>query len=60
VISVGLFDSLERALIKKLMKSSEKQPWVIVLLVLFISRKKSKKKGPPLRGEAYWRHIGGL
>jgi hypothetical protein len=60
VISVGLFDSLERAVIKKLMKSSEKQPWVIVLLVLFISRKKSKKKGPPLGDEAYWRQIGGL
>jgi len=60
VISVGLFDSLERALIKKLMKSSEKQPWIIVLLVLFISRKKSKKKRPPLGDEAYWRHIGGL
>ncbi len=60
VISVGLLDRLERALIKKLMKSSEKQPWIIVLLIFFISRKKPKKKGPRLKDEAYWRHIGGL
>lgn len=60
MISVGLLDRLERALIKKLMKSSEKQPWIIVLLIFFISRKKPKKKEPRLKDEAYWRHIGGL
>jgi hypothetical protein len=60
VISVGLLDRLEKALIRKLMKSSEKQPLMVILLVLFISRKKPKKKGPPIRDEAYWRHIGGM
>jgi len=56
---MGLFDSLERALIKKMMKSSAKQPLIVVLLVLFISRKKPKRK-EPLRDESYWRNIGGL
>jgi hypothetical protein len=60
VISVGLLDRLERALIKKMMKSSEKQPLLVILLVLFISRKKPKKKGAPVRDEAYWRHVGGM
>jgi hypothetical protein len=60
VISVGLLDRLEKALIRKLMKRSEKQPLMVILLVLFISRKKPKKKEPPTRDEAYWRHIGGM
>ncbi|HPC73860.1 MAG TPA: hypothetical protein PK120_04990 [Syntrophales bacterium] len=60
VIPVGLLDRLEKALIKKLMKSSEKQPLIVILLVLFISRKKPQKKGPPTRDEAYWRQLGGL
>jgi hypothetical protein len=60
VISVGILDRLEKALIRKLMKSSEKQPIIVILLVLFISRKKPKKKGPPTRDEAYLRHVWGM
>jgi len=57
--SMGLFDNIEKALIKKMMKSSAKQPLIVVLLVLFISRKKPPKK-TPIRDESYWRTLGGL
>ena len=54
-------DIVERQLVKKLMKTSEKQPWIIVFLIIFLSmRKPPKKETPPLKDEAYWRHVGGL
>ena len=56
---MGLFDNIEKALIKKMMKSSAKQPLIVVLLVLFISRKKPPQK-TPIRDESYWRTLGGL
>lgn len=43
------------------MKSSGKQPFLIVLLIIFLSvNKKGKKKSEPEKDENYWRVIGGL
>jgi hypothetical protein len=58
---VGLLESIEKSLVRRLMKSSGKQPFLIVLLILFLSmNKKGKKKSEPERDENYWRVIGGL
>ena len=43
------------------MKSSGKQPFIIVLLILFLSMKKTgKKKSEVEKDENYWRVVGGL
>lgn len=58
---MGLLDSIEKSLVRRLMKSSGKQPFLIVLLILFLSmNKKGKKKSEPEKDENYWRVIGGL
>ncbi|OPY10069.1 MAG: hypothetical protein A4E67_00703 [Syntrophaceae bacterium PtaB.Bin038] len=58
---MGLLESIEKSLVRRLMKSSGKQPFLIVLLILFLSmNKKGKKKSEPERDENYWRVIGGL
>jgi len=58
---VGLLEGIEKSLVRRLMKSSGKQPFLIVLLIIFLSmNKKGKKKSEPERDENYWRVIGGL
>jgi hypothetical protein len=58
---VGLLDGLEKSLVRRLMKSSGKQPVLIVLLIVFLSmNKKGKKKSELEKDENYWRVIGGL
>ena len=58
---MGLLESIEKSLVRRLMKSSGKQPFLIVLLILFLSmNRKGKKKSEPERDENYWRVIGGL
>jgi hypothetical protein len=58
---VGLLEGLEKSLVRRLMKSSGKQPFLIVLLIIFLSmNKKGKKKSEPEKDENYWRVIGGL
>ncbi len=58
---MGLLEGIEKSLVRRLMKSSGKQPFLIVLLILFLSmNKKGKKKSEPERDENYWRVIGGL
>ncbi|HNU84579.1 MAG: hypothetical protein QM256_02795 [Pseudomonadota bacterium] len=52
---------MEKSLVRRLMKSSGKQPFLIVFLILFLSmNKKGKKKIEPEKDENYWRVIGGL
>ncbi len=58
---MGLLEGLEKSLVRRLMKSSGKQPFLIVLLIIFLSmNKKGKKKSEPEKDENYWRVIGGL
>ena len=58
---VGLLERIEKSLVRRLMKSSGKQPFIIVLLILFLSMKKTgKKKSEAEKDENYWRIIGGL
>ena len=44
------------------MKGSQKQPWLIVFLIVFLSmnKKEKKKKDEPEKDENYWRVLGGL
>ena len=43
------------------MKTSQKQPWMIVFFVIFLSmKKKGKKKIEVEKDENYWRVLGGL
>jgi hypothetical protein len=58
---VGVIESIEKGLVRRLMKTSQKQPWMIVLFVVFLSMKKKGKKKPEVeKDENYWRVIGGL
>ncbi len=60
---MGLIEKLERSLVKRLMKSSQKQPWLIVFMILFLSMKKKapkRKDEPEVKDENYWRTLGGL
>jgi hypothetical protein len=58
---VGILEGLEKSLVRRLMKSSGKQPFLLVFLILFLSmNKKGKKKSEPEKDENYWRVIGGL
>jgi hypothetical protein len=58
---VGLLDNIEKQLVRRLMRGSGKQPWLIVFLVIFLSMNKPKKRKPePEKDENYWRVIGGL
>ena len=58
---MGILEGLEKSLVRRLMKSSGKQPFLIVFLILFLSmNKKGKKKSEPEKDENYWRVIGGL
>jgi hypothetical protein len=43
------------------MKTSQKQPWMIVFFVIFLSmKKKGNKKSEIEKDENYWRVLGGL
>ena len=58
---MGILEGLEKSLVRRLMKSSGKQPFLLVFLILFLSmNKKGKKKIEPEKDENYWRVIGGL
>jgi hypothetical protein len=47
-----------KRLVRRLMKGSRKQPWLIVFIIVFLSMK--KKKVEPEKDENYWRVLGGL
>jgi len=58
---VGVLENIEKGLVRRLMKTSQKQPWMIVFFVVFLSMKKQEKKKPEAeKDENYWRVIGGL
>jgi hypothetical protein len=59
---VGLLENIEKGLVRRLMKGSRKQPWLIVFIIVFLSmkKKKGKKKDEPEKDENYWRVLGGL
>jgi hypothetical protein len=58
---VGLLENIEKHLVRRLMKGSRKQPWLIVFIIVFLSmKKKGKKKEEPEKDENYWRVLGGL
>jgi hypothetical protein len=59
-VLVGLLENIEKSLVRRLMKGSQKQPWLIVFIIVFLSMKKKKKKVEPEKDENYWRVIGGL
>jgi hypothetical protein len=61
-VLVGLLENIEKSLVRRLMKGSRKQPWLIVFIIVFLSmRKKEKqKKVEPEKDENYWRVLGGL
>jgi hypothetical protein len=58
---VGVLENIEKGLVRRLMKTSQKQPWMIVFFVVFLSmKKKGKKKSDVEKDENYWRVLGGL
>jgi uncharacterized membrane protein len=58
---VGVLEKIEKDLVRRLMKTSQKQPWMIVFFVIFLSmKKKEKKKSDVEKDENYWRVLGGL
>ncbi len=58
---VGLLENIEKRLVLRLMKSSGKQPFLLVFIIVFLSmNKKGKKKIEPEKDENYWRTLGGL
>ena len=58
---MGVLENIEKGLVRRLMKSSQKQPWMIVFFVIFLSmKKKGKKKSDVEKDENYWRVLGGL
>lgn len=59
---MGLLENIEKSLVRRLMKGSQKQPWLIVFIIVFLSMKKKekKKKVEPEKDENYWRVLGGL
>ena len=61
-VLVGLLENIEKSLVRRLMKGSQKQPWLIVFIIVFLSMKKKekKKKVEPEKDENYWRVLGGL
>ncbi len=62
-VLVGLLENIEKSLVRRLMKGSQKQPWLIVFLIVFLSMNKKeekKKKDEQEKDENYWRVLGGL
>ena len=61
-VLVGLLENIEKSLVRRLMKGSRKQPWLIVFIIVFLSmrKKEKKKKVEPEKDENYWRVLGGL
>jgi hypothetical protein len=61
-VLVGLLENIEKGLVRRLMKGSQKQPWLIVFLIVFLSmnKKEKKKKDEHEKDENYWRVLGGL
>ena len=62
-VLVGLLENIEKGLVRRLMKGSQKQPWLIVFLIVFLSMNKKeerKKKDEQEKDENYWRVLGGL
>ncbi|HTZ40510.1 MAG TPA: hypothetical protein VMB77_10145 [Syntrophales bacterium] len=58
---VGVLENIEKGLVRRLMKSSQKQPWMIVFFIVFLSMKKKRgKKVEVEKDENYWRVLGGL
>jgi len=58
---VGVLENIEKGLVRRLMKSSQKQPWMIVFFIVFLSMKKKRKKKVEVeKDENYWRVLGGL
>lgn len=58
---VGLLEKIEKRLVLRLMKSSGKQPFLLVFIIVFLSmNKKGKRKVEPEKDENYWRVLGGL
>ena len=62
-VLVGLLENIEKSLVRRLMKGSQKQPWLIVFLIVFLSMNKKeekKKRDEQEKDENYWRVLGGL
>ena len=58
---MGVLENIEKGLVRRLMKTSQRQPWMIVFFVIFLSmKKKGKKKSDVEKDENYWRVLGGL
>ena len=59
---VGLLENIEKRLVLRLMKSSGKQPFLLVFIIVFLSmnKKDKKKKDEHEKDENYWRVLGGL
>ena len=58
---MGVLENIEKGLVRRLMKSSQKQPWMIVFFIVFLSMKKKRgKKVEVEKDENYWRVLGGL
>ena len=58
---MGVLENIEKGLVRRLMKSSQKQPWMIVFFIVFLSMKKKRRKKVEVeKDENYWRVLGGL
>jgi hypothetical protein len=57
----GLLEGIEKSLVRRLMKSSGKQPFLIVLLILFLSMNKKERKERTRKGRKllarHWRPV---
>ncbi len=57
-----ILHTIEKRLIKRLSKGFHKQPWLIVLLIVFMAmmKRNHQRKNELEKDKNYWRTIGGL